>query len=172
MSAFPAGLLRAARPLLVVLLAVAALLTVQSVQSATPSAHAATMHERSVAMRHRAVHIAYLQRGKPYVYGAAGPRAFDCSGLVKYVYGRLGHSLPHSSRLMYRHVRHISHRAMRPGDIIFMNVNGGGPSGIDHVGIYAGHGYWWVARHTGTTITRQYLWTSHYWVGRVRLLQP
>jgi cell wall-associated NlpC family hydrolase len=169
MSAIHTGLLRAARPLLVLFVAVVALLGVQTLPSSTPSADAATMHQRSVAMRHKVVHIASLQRGKPYNYGADGPRSFD-SGLVKFVYSRVGHHLPHSSRLMYRHVKHISHRAMRPGDIIFMNVNGGGPSGIDHVGIYAGHGSWWVARHSGTRITRQHLWTSHYWVGRVRLL--
>jgi cell wall-associated NlpC family hydrolase len=163
MSVTSAALRRAARPLLAVFISVAALLAVQAAPTATPSAHAATL-----TLRQRAVHIAALQKGKPYRWGAAGPRAFDCSGLVKYVYGRLGHRLPHSSRLMYRHVRHISHRAMRPGDIIFMNLNGGGPSGIDHVGIYAGHGYWWVARHTGTRITHQHLWTSRYWVGRVR----
>jgi cell wall-associated NlpC family hydrolase len=168
MSAIHAGLLRAARPLVVVAIAVAALLATVTVPSALPSAHAAT----GATLRHRAVHIASLQKGKPYRYGADGPYAFDCSGLVKYVYGRLGHRLPHSSRLMYRHVRHIKHRAMRPGDVIFMNVNGGGPSGIDHVGIYAGHHSWWVARHTGTRITRQRLWTSHYWVGRVRVVSP
>jgi cell wall-associated NlpC family hydrolase len=169
MSTLQAGLSRAARPLLVLFLAVAALVAAQTVPTATPAAHAATLHERSMAMRHRAVHIASLQKGKPYRWGADGPHAFDCSGLVKYVYGRLGHRLPHSARLIYLRTRHLSHRKMRPGDIIFMNVNGGGPRGIDHVGIYAGHHSWWVARHTGTTITRQHLWTSHFWVGRVRL---
>jgi cell wall-associated NlpC family hydrolase len=116
----------------------------------------------------RAVHVASMQKGKPYRYGADGPRAFDCSGLVKYVYGRLGRSLPHNAQMQYNRTRHVSHAARRPGDLIFMNISGGGRRGIDHVGIYAGGGAMWVARHTGTRITKQRIWTSHYWVGRVR----
>jgi cell wall-associated NlpC family hydrolase len=116
----------------------------------------------------RAVKVASRQRGKPYVWGAAGPHAFDCSGLVKYVYGRLGVHLPHHAATQYTRTRHVSHRASRPGDLIFFALAGGGTRAIDHVGIYDGHHTMWVARHTGTTITREHIWTNRYWVGRVR----
>jgi cell wall-associated NlpC family hydrolase len=114
------------------------------------------------------VRIASYQRGKPYVWGAAGPHAFDCSGLVKYVYGKLGVHLPHHAATQYTRMRHVSHHAERPGDLIFFALAGGGTRSIDHVGIYSGHHRMWVARHPGTTITREYIWTNRYWVGRVR----
>ena len=116
----------------------------------------------------RAVRIASHQRGKPYVWGADGPHAFDCSGLVKYVYDKLGVHLPHHAATQYTRVRHVWHVGERPGDLIFFALAGGGTRAIDHVGIYAGHHTMWVARHPGTTITREHIWTSHYWVGRVR----
>ena len=163
MPATSAVLRHAVRPLLVVMLAMAALLATQTVPVVSPAAHASTL-----TLRQRAVEIASWQKGKPYRFGADGPNAFDCSGLVKYVYGRLGHYLPHSALRQYGRTRHITHAEMRPGDLIFMNVNGGGTAGIDHVGVYAGHHYWWVARHSGTLVTKQYLWTNRFWVGRVR----
>ena len=112
----------------------------------------------------RAVHLASQQRGRPFVYGAAGPRAFDCSGLVTYVYRRLGRRLPHNAAAQYRVTRHISRRSMRPGDLVFVKHG----RRISHVGIYAGARQWWVARHTGTTVTRQRIYTSAAVVGRVR----
>ena len=112
----------------------------------------------------RAVRVASQQRGRPYVYGAAGPRAFDCSGLVTYVYRRLGRRLPHNAASQYRVTRHISRRSMRPGDLVFVKRG----RHISHVGIYAGARKWWVARRTGTTVTRQRIYTSAVVVGRVR----
>lgn len=130
---------------------------------AVPRAHASTE-----TLGQRAVHVASEQKGKPYRYGASGPNAFDCSGLTRYVYGRLGHHLAHNALEQYRATMHVRKADRRPGDLIFMNTSGGGTGGIDHVGIYAGHNYFWVARHSGTTITKEWIWTSHYWVGRVR----
>ena len=115
-----------------------------------------------------AVKIASHQRGKPYVWGAAGPHSFDCSGLVKYVYGKLGVRLPHHAAWQYPLTRHLSHAAARPGDLVFFAFAGGGPRAIDHVGIFAGHHSMWVARHPGTRITREFIWTNRYWIGRVR----
>jgi peptidoglycan hydrolase-like protein with peptidoglycan-binding domain len=113
----------------------------------------------------RAVRIASEQGGIPYAYGGASPSAgFDCSGLVKYTFGQLGHNLPHSADMQYHAVRHVSKSNMRPGDIVFIpNSNGY----ITHDGIYAGGGYWWVASHAGTVIHKQRIYTSHYYVGRV-----
>ena len=97
----------------------------------------------------KAVAVAAAQKGDPYVYGADGPSSFDCSGLTKYVYGKLGKYLPHSSTSQYSssYVTHLSQSSKAPGDIIFMHSGGS----IYHVGIYAGSGKWWVAAQDAAT---------------------
>ena len=69
--------------------------------------------------------------GSPYVWGASGPSAFDCSGLVSYVYGQFGTSLPHSSEGIRRAGTPISAAEAQPGDVIWWP---------GHVAIYAGDG--------------------------------
>jgi cell wall-associated NlpC family hydrolase len=88
----------------------------------------------------RVVRIAMAQRGKPYVRGSMGPRAFDCSGLVRYAYRRAGVSSHlgggHSARAMLRwaRVHHLASRSHpRVGDVV---IYGGGT----HAAIYIGHG--------------------------------
>jgi cell wall-associated NlpC family hydrolase len=110
----------------------------------------------------RAVAEAARHVGQPYVYGANGPRAFDCSGFVQYVFSRVGLSLPRTSAAQAAVARPVAQRDRRPGDLIMMAPRGR----VSHVGIYAGGNTMWVARHTGTTITRQRLWTTRYTVGR------
>ena len=73
--------------------------------------------------------------GSPYVWGAAGPNAFDCSGLVLWSFAQSGRGgLPHSSQAMYAMSLHLSLSALRPGDLVFF----GQP--VHHVGIYIGGG--------------------------------
>lgn len=104
------------------------------------------------------------QLGKPYVYGAAGPSAFDCSGLVQFVYKRaLAETLPRSAAAQYRASMHIRRTSLRVGDLVFVDYGGY----ISHVGIYAGDGYWWVAPHAGTVVKLQKIYTSHVVYGRV-----
>ena len=69
--------------------------------------------------------------GSPYVWGASGPSAFDCSGLVSYVYGQFGVSLPHSSEGIRAAGTVISAAEAQPGDVIWWS---------GHVAIYAGDG--------------------------------
>ena len=79
--------------------------------------------------------IAAAQRGKPYAYGASGPRAFDCSGLTSYAFHRAGFpAMPRTAAAQAHFARHISRGQMRRGDLIFFT--GGG--GVYHVGLYAG----------------------------------
>lgn len=83
----------------------------------------------------RAVALARQQLGKPYEWGASGPRSFDCSGLVVYVFKNLGHALPRVSREQARVGRPVPREELRPGDLVFFATSGGA---INHVGIYQG----------------------------------
>lgn len=80
-----------------------------------------------------AIQQALSQVGAPYVWGAEGPSSYDCSGLVKWAYGRSGVSLPHYSGAMYAMTTRISASQLQPGDLVFW---GGG--GSEHVAIYMG----------------------------------
>ncbi|MEY4322791.1 MAG: hypothetical protein RL410_572 [Actinomycetota bacterium] len=73
--------------------------------------------------------------GGPYRIGAAGPRAFDCSGFTMTAYKQIGVSLPHWSRAQPGATRSISRKNLRPGDLIFFFRGG-----IRHVGLYIGGG--------------------------------
>jgi len=83
---------------------------------------------------HVAVHYAMAQVGKPYVYGAAGPSAYDCSGLTMAAWGAAGVGLPHSSSAQYGYGTHISPSQLQPGDLVFYY------SPISHVDMYIGNG--------------------------------
>lgn len=93
----------------------------------------------------RAVRLARAQLGVPYVYGGASPGGFDCSGLVMWVYGRLGVALPHNAAALYSVGRSVSLAHMRPGDLVFFH-------GLGHVGIYIGHGQMIHAPQTGELV--------------------
>jgi hypothetical protein len=78
--------------------------------------------------------------GTPYVFGAAGPNAFDCSGFVKYMFSRVyGVSLPHQALQQQSVTQRISRRQLMPGDLIFYSYGRLG-SQVDHVEIYMGRG--------------------------------
>lgn len=117
------------------------------------------------------VAIARRYVGYPYVYGAAGPNAFDCSGFTQFVYRQVGISLTRSAASQYNTpgTRVRSYSALQPGDLMFF-ANTAGP-GITHVGIYAGNGQMIHAgtSRTGVNITNinYTYWTSHF-AGAVR----
>jgi cell wall-associated NlpC family hydrolase len=123
-------------------------------------------HAATITFRQKAVQIAAYQKGDPYRYGAAGPNAFDCSGLTMFVYHQVGKSLVHNAEGQYRQTVHFIKSKKRPGDLIFYTSNGRA-SGITHVAIYAGNGYQWAAPHTGTRVQKQRIYSSSYLVGRV-----
>ncbi|WP_435397535.1 NlpC/P60 family protein [Lactiplantibacillus plantarum] len=75
-----------------------------------------------------------------YVYGAEGPSAFDCSGLVEYTLKKLGISFPRTSGEQYKASKHVSDP--KPGDLVFF-----GPGGSDHVGVYTGNGEFYSAEN-------------------------
>ena len=81
-----------------------------------------------------AVAVAMAQRGKPYVWAAAGPGSFDCSGLTAFAYKAAGIDLPHSSAQQSRMGQAVARADLQPGDLVFFY------SPVSHVGIYIGNG--------------------------------
>ena len=93
-----------------------------------------------------AVAAAKSRLGMPYVWGAAGPGAFDCSGLIMWAWGQAGVSLPHFSGAQYASTTHISMSQLQPGDLVFPNDPG------DHVAMYVGGGQIIEAPHSGDVV--------------------
>ncbi|WP_369212728.1 C40 family peptidase [Streptomyces flavofungini] len=81
-----------------------------------------------------AVAYAYKALGSPYVWGATGPDAFDCSGLTQAAYRAAGVSLPRTTYAQIAAGDRVPRSALRPGDLVFFY------SGISHAGIYVGNG--------------------------------
>jgi cell wall-associated NlpC family hydrolase len=100
-----------------------------------------------------AIAEAQRQLGKPYVWGAAGPDSFDCSGLTMWAWRAGGVSLPHYTGAQYSSTTHISMSAIQPGDLIFY-------SGMDHVALYVGGGRIIHAPHSGSNVHYD---SVYYW---------
>ncbi|MGW4563644.1 NlpC/P60 family protein [Streptomyces sp. NPDC004561] len=81
-----------------------------------------------------ALAYAYSKLGSPYVWGATGPDAFDCSGLVQAAYRSAGVSLPRTTYAQINAGRRVSRSELQPGDLVFFY------SGVSHVGMYIGNG--------------------------------
>jgi cell wall-associated NlpC family hydrolase len=116
----------------------------------------------SADQRVRAMRVALAQRGDPYRYGAAGPNAFDCSGLTKFSYGRVGRSIPRTTDQQKAGLRAVAKSSKRRGDIILF-VRGGDAY---HAGVYIGKGRIVHASHSGTPVKVDRIWTSSYVVRR------
>ena len=95
---------------------------------------AAAVPTRGSSAGATAVKAALTRLGDPYVWAAAGPHAFDCSGLVVWAFEQAGVSLPHSSQLLAGGGQPVSPDRMQPGDVITYY------SDASHVGLYVGGG--------------------------------
>jgi peptidoglycan DL-endopeptidase CwlO len=93
-----------------------------------------------------AVQAAESRVGDPYVWGAAGPSAFDCSGLVMWAYAQAGVDLPHFSGAQYDDTMHIPMSDLEPGDLVFPADPG------EHVAMYIGNGEIVQAPYTGADV--------------------
>ncbi|TVT40033.1 NlpC/P60 family protein, partial [Amycolatopsis rhizosphaerae] len=120
---------------------------------------AAGRHE---SLGDRIVRLAAAQAGKPYVYGAAGPDRFDCSGLTQFIHRQLGILLPRTADAQSRAVRPVDRADMRPGDLLFFGRRGH----VYHVAIYAGDNKMWTAPEPGKRVQLQRIWDNTYSVGR------
>lgn len=115
------------------------------------------------------VNKAFEFLGKPYVYGASGPKAFDCSGFTMYVYGAYGVSLPHYTVSQSKMGQAVSRDSLQAGDLLFFNTEGF----ISHVGIYIGGGQFIHASSGSKKVTVSDLGSGYYntrYVGARRLL--
>jgi cell wall-associated NlpC family hydrolase len=109
-----------------------------------------------------ALRAALTQRGKPYVWGAAGPDSYDCSGLVMWAFLQEGISLPHYTGDQWNAGMHVSRADLEPGDLVFFFAD------ISHVGLYLGNGLMVDAPSTGQVVQVQPVFWDSY-VGAVRI---
>jgi cell wall-associated NlpC family hydrolase len=104
----------------------------------------------------RAARIALRAVGVPYRWAGESPATgFDCSGLVRWAYGRVGVDLPHSSYALYGVGRRVPMSRLVPGDVLFFE-------GLGHVGIYVGKGRMVHAPETGRSVEVVALGASSY----------
>lgn len=108
-----------------------------------------------------AIQYAMAQVGDAYSYGAAGPSAFDCSGLTMMAWAQAGVALPHSSSAQYGSGPHVAAGDLQPGDLVFYY------SPISHVGMYIGNGMIVHAANPGAGVRVAGLYSMPY-VGAVR----
>lgn len=94
----------------------------------------------------RIVEIAQSKIGAPYVYGASGPNAFDCSGFTSWVYAQVGKQIPRTSQAQVSAGTPVAYNDLQPGDIVSFY------GGASHVGIYIGDGKIIDALNSGTPV--------------------
>ena len=110
-----------------------------------------------------ALRYALTRRGDPYVWGAAGPGSFDCSGLVLWAYAQVGISLPHYTGAQWNMGIHVSRSQLQPGDLVFFYAD------IGHVGLYLGNGLMVDAPDFGQPVKVEPVMWDVY-VGAVRIV--
>lgn len=101
------------------------------------------------SLRSRIVNYASQFKGTNYVWGGAKPGGFDCSGLVQYVYGKMGVKMPRVSQQQATQGRMTDVRSLKQGDLVAW---GNSPASAHHIAIYAGNGMIWEAPHTGAQV--------------------
>jgi cell wall-associated NlpC family hydrolase len=103
-------------------------------------------------------------KGALYLYGAAGPKRFDCSGFTMYVYKKAaGRKLPHKANSQQKYGRAISKSAKKPGDLIVFRSGSYGY----HAAVYAGDGKMWDSPRSGKRVSKRKMIGSNYVVRRL-----
>ncbi|MDC0770255.1 C40 family peptidase [Streptomyces sp. HD] len=95
----------------------------------------------------KAVEYATEQLGKPYEWGAEGPKTYDCSGLTSQAWASAGQGIPRTSQEQWKQLKRIDVEDMRPGDLIIYNAD------ASHVAMYIGDGAIIHAPRPGRTVT-------------------
>ena len=115
-----------------------------------------------------AVAFARAQLGEPYVWAAAGPDSWDCSGLTMGAWAAGGKSLPHYSVAQYEQSTPISASDLQPGDLVFWGSSSSAGS-IYHVALYVGDGMIIHAPRTGRPVTLE---SMYYWIPPTHYARP
>lgn len=122
----------------------------------------------SAAQGNIAANWALSQLGKPYLWGGAGPDAYDCSGLTMVAWAHAGVTLLHWTGYQWPSGPHIPLSQLRRGDLVFYATNTADPSTIHHVGMYIGNGEMVDAPYTGAFVRID----SIYWPGLIGATRP
>lgn len=109
----------------------------------------------------RAIRYARGQLGKPYAWGAQGPRSYDCSGLTAQAWQAAGTAIPRTSQEQWARLEHVPLRALRPGDLVVYFPQ------ATHVALYVGHGQVIEAPRTGEKVKLSPI-AAHPILGAVR----
>jgi cell wall-associated NlpC family hydrolase len=118
-----------------------------------------TVKPSTSAKRARILAEARRHVGALYLFGAAGPKRFDCSGYTLYVYRKaIGKSLPHKANSQQRYGKAVSKGKKQVGDLIVFRSGSYGT----HVAIYAGGGYMYASPHSGARVKKQKIYSSSY----------
>lgn len=125
------------------IIAVAAFFSFAVAGAQATTAHAATTN----ASYSTVYNMAKKNLGKPYVWGATGPSAFDCSGFTGYVYKKAAKiSIPRTAQAQYNAYKHVSSSTVQKGDLVFFGFSA---RSISHVGLYVGNGKMIDAQNRG-----------------------
>jgi cell wall-associated NlpC family hydrolase len=122
----------------------------------------------SAAQGNEAADWALTQLGKPYLWGGAGPDAYDCSGLTMMAWAHAGVTLQHWTGYQWPSGPHIPISQLRRGDLVFYATDTADPNTIHHVGMYIGNGEMVDAPYTGAFVRID----SIYWTGLIGATRP
>lgn len=130
-------------------------------QTARDSAPATSAHRDHGSSRSKgdiAADWALTQLGKPYVWAAAGPNAYDCSGLTMRAWQKAGVMLDHWTGTQWTSGPHVPTSDLHRGDLLLFGKITRDPGTIHHVGIYIGHGKMVEAPYTGANVRISSIW--------------
>lgn len=124
----------------------------------------ATSRSGSNSTAQKVIELAKSQLGKKYVWGGNGPSSFDCSGLTKYVFGKVGVTLERVSANQATQGIAVSKANLQPGDLVFFSgINAKSSSAkVSHVGIYIGNGKFIHAANSSRGVVTDELSDSYY----------
>ena len=121
-----------------------------------------------VAKINTGANIALKQLGDPYRYGASGPGAFDCSGLLYFSFRKAGLSLPRTSSAQYRHARKINKANLKRGDLMFFHSGGRVYHAAIFLGRKGGKVHMVHSPSTGKRVSKASPWTSSWYAATLR----
>ena len=107
--------------------------------------------------------------GLPYVWGAAGPNSFDCSGLVQWSFAQAGIVMPRVAADQARTGPAVSVNQLQPGDLLFYHTDPTAPDYVSHVAIYLGKGLEIQAPQPGQDVQIVPLWLGSQFAGAVQV---